>query len=88
MGKSTRADVAAPPGSPDHGLRWRPGGGNLALYLGHHTAPTATVFVPVVKAVTPSLCETTREFAVTFSRDGTVNSLGLNEILKRRALSG
>jgi len=42
-------------------------------------ATTPTAFVPVVKAVTPSLGETTRELVVTFSRDGAVKSLGLNQ---------
>jgi hypothetical protein len=50
--------------------------------------PTAFQFVPVVKAFTPSLRETTREFAVTFSQDGTVKSLGLSQPPQSPAPSG
>jgi outer membrane protein assembly factor BamE (lipoprotein component of BamABCDE complex) len=81
VGKSSQADVAALLGYPI-----------TASYAGqgeetwHYTwvtiYPTAFAFVPVVKAVAPSLGETAREFAVTFSRDGTVKSLGANQPAK------
>ena len=78
VGKSTRADVTALLGYP---LTASYGGQGEETwhYTRITTAPTATAFVPVIKALTPSLRETTREFAVTFSRDGTVKRLGLNQ---------
>jgi outer membrane protein assembly factor BamE (lipoprotein component of BamABCDE complex) len=76
VGKSTRADVAARLGYP---LTASYGGQGEETW--HYTwvtaVPAATAFVPVVKAVAPSLCESTRELAVTFSRDGIVKNLGL-----------
>ena len=78
VGKSTQADVAALLGYP---ITASYGGQGEETW--HYTwitiYPTAFAFVPVVKAVAPSLGETTREFAVTFSRDGTVKSLGVNQ---------
>ena len=78
VGKSTQADVAALLGYPitaSYG-----GQGEETWYYTWVTMyPTAFAFVPVVKAFTPSLGETTRELAVTFSRDGTVKSLGVNQ---------
>jgi outer membrane protein assembly factor BamE (lipoprotein component of BamABCDE complex) len=77
VGKSTQADVAALLGYPitasDGGQ-----GEETWYYTWITTYPKPTAFVPVVKAFTPSLGETTRELAVTFSRDGTVKSLGVN----------
>jgi outer membrane protein assembly factor BamE (lipoprotein component of BamABCDE complex) len=87
VGRSTRADVAALLGYPIT-ASYGDQGEETWHYTWITTTPTATAFVPVVKAVTPSLCDTTREFAVTFSLDGTVTSLGLNQPPKRRALSG
>jgi outer membrane protein assembly factor BamE (lipoprotein component of BamABCDE complex) len=87
VGKSTRADVAALLGYPITASY-----GDQEEETWHYTwvtmYPTAFAFVPVVKAVTPSLGETTREFAVTFGRDGTVNSLGLDQPPKDPAPSG
>ncbi len=87
VGKSTRADVAALLGYP---LTASYGGQEEETW--HYTwitaYPTAFAFVPVVKAVTPSLGETTRELAVTFSQKGTVKSLGVNQPPKSPAPSG
>ena len=87
VGKSTRADVTALLGYPIT-ASYGDQGEETWHYTWVTTAPTATAFVPVVKAVTPSLGETTRELAVTFSRDGTVKSLGLNQPPKSPAPSG
>jgi len=87
VGKSTQSDVAALLGYPitaSYG-----GQGEETWYYTRVTAfPTAFAFVPVVKAFTPSLCETTRELAVTFSLDGTVKSLGVNQPRQSLAPSG
>jgi outer membrane protein assembly factor BamE (lipoprotein component of BamABCDE complex) len=87
VGKSTRADVAALLGYPIT-ASYGDQGEETWHYTWVTTAPTATAFVPGVKAVTSSLGETTREFAVTFSRDGIVKSLGLNQPPARPAPSG
>ena len=87
VGKSTQADVAALLGYPitaSYG-----GEGEETWHYTWITAyPTPFAFVPVVKAVAPSLGETTRELAVTFSRDGTVKSLGANQPSKSFSPSG
>jgi outer membrane protein assembly factor BamE (lipoprotein component of BamABCDE complex) len=87
VGKSTRADVTALLGYPITASY-----GDQEEETWHYTRittyPKPAAFVPVVKAVTPSLGETTRELAVTFSRDGTVKSLGLNQPPKSPAPSG
>lgn len=84
VGKSTQADVAALLGYPitaSYG-----GQGEETWHYTWITAyPTAFAFVPVVKAVAPSLGESTRALAVTFSRDGAVKSLGLNQPSKNPA---
>jgi outer membrane protein assembly factor BamE (lipoprotein component of BamABCDE complex) len=87
VGKSTQADVAALLGFPI-----------TASYSGqeeetwHYSRitvyPTPLAFVPVVKAVAPFLGETARELAVTFSRDGTVKSLGVDQPASNPAPSG
>jgi outer membrane protein assembly factor BamE (lipoprotein component of BamABCDE complex) len=86
VGKSTQADVTALLGYPitaSYGSR-----GEETWYYAWITAyPTAFAFVPVVKAVAP-LGETTREFAVTFSPDGTVKSLGVTQPHKSFSPSG
>ena len=78
VGKSTQADVVALLGYP---ITASYGGQEEETW--HYSRitvyPTPFAFVPVVKAVAPSLGETTRELAVTFSRDGTVKSLGVNQ---------
>ena len=78
VGKSTQADVTALLGFPitaSYG-----GQGEETWHYTRITAyPTAFAFVPVVKAVAPSLGETSRELAVTFSQKGTVKSLGVNQ---------
>jgi outer membrane protein assembly factor BamE (lipoprotein component of BamABCDE complex) len=78
VGKSTQADVTALLGYPitaSYGDQ-----GEVTWHYTWITAyPTPTAFVPVVKAVTPSLGETTRALSVTFSRDGTVKRLGVNQ---------
>ena len=87
VGKSTQADVAALLGYPvtaSYG-----GQGEETWHYAWITAyPTPFAFVPVVKAVAPSLGETTRELAVTFSRDGTVKSLVVNQPRRSVAPSG
>jgi len=87
VGKSTQADVAALLGYPitaSYG-----GQGEGTWHYSWITAyPTALAFVPVVKAVAPSLGETTRELSVTFSREGTVKSLGVNQPHQSLAPSG
>ena len=87
VGKSTRADVTALLGYPitaSYGGQ----GEETWHYTRITTAPTAAAFVPVAKAFTPYLGETTRELAVTFSQDGTVKSLGVNQPPKNPAPSG
>ena len=87
VGKSTQAEVAALLGSPvttSYGSQ-----GEETWYYTWVTAyPTPFAFMPVVKAVAPSLGETTRELAVTFSRDGAVKSLGTNQPRRNPAPSG
>jgi outer membrane protein assembly factor BamE (lipoprotein component of BamABCDE complex) len=87
VGKSTQADVTGLLGYPltasygDQGEEtW-----HYALIT---TYPTAGAFVPVVKAVAPSLGETTRDFAVTFSPDGIVKSLGPHQPPRSLGSSG
>jgi outer membrane protein assembly factor BamE (lipoprotein component of BamABCDE complex) len=74
VGKSTQADVTVLLGYPI-AASYGDQGEEIWHYTWGTTAPTPTAFVPVVKAFTPSLHETTRELAVTFNRDGTVKSL-------------
>jgi outer membrane protein assembly factor BamE (lipoprotein component of BamABCDE complex) len=78
VGNSTQADVAALLGYPTTASY-----GGQGEETWHYTRvtlyPTAFAFVPVVKAFTPSLGETSREFAVTFDQKGTVKSLGVNQ---------
>ncbi len=87
VGKSTRADVTALLGYP---ITASYGGQGEETW--HYTyitaAPMPTEFVPVVKAFTPYFRETTRELAVTFSRDGTVMNLGSNRPPKSPGPSG
>jgi outer membrane protein assembly factor BamE (lipoprotein component of BamABCDE complex) len=87
VGKSTRADVTALLGYPitaSYG-----GQGEETWYYTRVTMyPKPVAFVPVVKAVTPDLGETTRELAVTFSQEGFVKSLGVNQPPKNPAPSG
>jgi outer membrane protein assembly factor BamE (lipoprotein component of BamABCDE complex) len=87
VGKSTRADVTALLGYPitaSYGDQ-----GEETWYYTRITAfPTGFAFVPVVKAVAPSLGEITRDLSVTFSPDGTVKSLGSNQPPKNPAPSG
>jgi len=87
LGKSTQADVTALLGYPvtaSYG-----GQGEETWHYTWVTAyPTPFAFVPVVKAVAPSLGETTRELAVTFSRDGAVKSLEENQPRRSASPSG
>ena len=87
VGKSTRADVTTLLGYPITASY-----GDQGEETWHYTyvtaTPTATAFVPVVKAVTPNLGETNRGLSVTFNRDGTVKSLELNQPPKSPAPSG
>ena len=84
VGKSTRADVAALLGYP---ITASYGGQEEETW--HYSwvtvYPKALAFVPVIKAAAPSLGETSREFAVTFSQKGTVKSLGVNQPSKSPA---
>jgi outer membrane protein assembly factor BamE (lipoprotein component of BamABCDE complex) len=78
VGKSTRADVTALLGYPltaSYGDQ----GDETWHYTWVTVYPTPTAFVPVVKAVIPSLGETGRGLAVTFNQDGAVKSLGVNQ---------
>jgi outer membrane protein assembly factor BamE (lipoprotein component of BamABCDE complex) len=87
VGKSTRADVTTLLGYPITASY-----GDQGEETWHYTfvtaAPTAAAFMPVVKAVTPSLGDTKRELSVTFNRDGTVKSLALHQPPKGPAPSG
>jgi outer membrane protein assembly factor BamE (lipoprotein component of BamABCDE complex) len=87
VGKSTQADVAALLGSP---ITASYGGQEEETW--HYTLittyPKPVAFVPVVKAVAPSLGQTTRELSVTFTRDGTVKSLGVGQPPKSPTPSG
>jgi outer membrane protein assembly factor BamE (lipoprotein component of BamABCDE complex) len=87
VGKSTQAEVAALLGSP---ITASYGGPEEETwhYTWITTYPKPAAFVPVVKAVAPSLGETRRELSVTFSRDGTVKSLGVKQPPKSPAPSG
>ena len=77
-GKSTQADVTALLGYP---LTASYGGQGEETwhYTYITTYPNPAALVPVVKAVAPNLGETARELAVTFNRDGTVKSLGMDQ---------
>jgi outer membrane protein assembly factor BamE (lipoprotein component of BamABCDE complex) len=78
VGKSTQADVVALLGYPvtaSYGAQ----GEETWHYTWVTAYPTGFAFVPVVKAVAPSLGETTRALAVSFSRDGAVKSLDFNQ---------
>ena len=87
VGKSTQADVAALLGFPVTASY--DGQGEETWHYTWLTAyPTAFAFVPVVKAVAPSLGETSRELAVTFSRDGTVKGLGADQPRQNLSPSG
>ena len=87
VGKSTQADVAALLGYP---VTASYGGQEEETW--HYSRitvyPTPFAFVPVVKAVAPSLGETARELAVTFSRDGTVKGLGADQPRQNLSPSG
>ena len=87
VGKSTQANVAALLGYPitaSYGGQ----GEETWYYTRITTYPKPAAFVPVVKAVAPSLGETTRELSVTFNQDGTVKSLGVNRLPGSSAPSG
>jgi outer membrane protein assembly factor BamE (lipoprotein component of BamABCDE complex) len=75
VGKSTRADVTALLGYPLT-ASYGEAGEETWRYFYTTAAPKPTEFIPVVKAFTPHLSETIREFAVTFNPDGTVKNLG------------
>jgi len=79
VGKSTRADVTGLLGYPIT-ASYGDQGEETWYYTRITTYPKPAAFVPVVKAVTPSLGETTRELSVTFNQDGTVKSLGVNQL--------
>jgi outer membrane protein assembly factor BamE (lipoprotein component of BamABCDE complex) len=87
VGKSTQADVTALLGYPI-AASYGEEGEETWHYTWVTAAPTPTAFVPVVKAFTPSLHETTRELAVTFNRDGTVKSLVRAQLPKSPHPSG
>jgi outer membrane protein assembly factor BamE (lipoprotein component of BamABCDE complex) len=87
VGKSTQADVAALLGYPVT-ASYDGQGEETWHYTWITTYPKPTAFVPVVKAVAPSLGEATRELSVTFSRDGAVKSLGENQPRRSASPSG
>jgi outer membrane protein assembly factor BamE (lipoprotein component of BamABCDE complex) len=81
VGKSTRSDVEALLGYPIAATHADQGLGEVTWHYYYATAyPNATAFVPVVKAFTPNLSETTRVFSVTFNREGTVKSLEQDQV--------
>jgi outer membrane protein assembly factor BamE (lipoprotein component of BamABCDE complex) len=85
--KSTQAEVAALLGYPLTASY--NGQGEETWHYAWITAyPTPLAFVPVLKAVAPSLGETTRELSVTFSRDGAVKSLEENQPHRSSSPSG
>jgi outer membrane protein assembly factor BamE (lipoprotein component of BamABCDE complex) len=74
--KSTRSDVVALLGYPLAATHKNQGLGEVTWHYYYATAyPTATAFVPVAKAFTRNLNETTRVLSVTFNKNGTVKSL-------------
>jgi outer membrane protein assembly factor BamE (lipoprotein component of BamABCDE complex) len=87
VGKSTQADVTALLGYP-LATSYSDQGKETWHYTWVTAAPTPTAFVPVVKAFTPSLHETTQELAVTFNRDGTVKSLVRGQLPRHPQPSG
>jgi outer membrane protein assembly factor BamE (lipoprotein component of BamABCDE complex) len=87
VGKSTQADVAALLGYPLE-ASYGDQGEETWHYTWITTYPRPTAFVPVVKAFAPSLGETTRALAVTFSPGGAVKSLGWNQPAPSPAPSG
>jgi outer membrane protein assembly factor BamE (lipoprotein component of BamABCDE complex) len=81
VGKSTRSDVVALLGYPlaashkDQGLR------EITWHYYYATAyPNTSAFIPVVKAFTRNLNESTRMLSVTFDKNGTVRSLQQEKI--------
>ena len=88
VGKSTRADVTALLGSPltaSYGDQ----GEETWHYAWVTTAPTAELrLCPWSKPSPPLQGETTREFAVTFSPDGAVKSLGPHQPPREPRSSG
>jgi outer membrane protein assembly factor BamE (lipoprotein component of BamABCDE complex) len=75
-GKSSRSDVVALLGYPLAATHKDQGLGEVTWHYYYATAsPAATAFVPVAKAFTPNLNETTRVLSVTFNKNGTVKSL-------------
>ena len=81
VGKSTRADVVALLGYPLAATHKDKGLGEVTWHYYYATAyPNSTAFVPVVKAFTPNLNETTRVLSVTFNKNGTVKSLTRDQI--------
>ena len=87
VGKSTQADVAALLGYPIT-ASYGDQGEETWHYSWVTVYPKALAFVPVIKAAAPSMGETSREFAVTFSEKGTVKSLGVNQPPGNPAPSG
>ena len=87
VGKSTQADVTALLGNPI-ATSYGDQGQETWHYTWVTAIPTPTAFVPVVKAFTPSLHETTQELAVTFNRDGTVKSLVRGQLPRNPQPSG
>ncbi len=87
VGTSTQADVTALLGYPltaSYGDQ----GEETWHYRYITTYPKPAAFVPLVKAFAPNLGETIRELAVTFNRDGTVKSLGVDQPAPSPAISG
>ena len=87
VGKSTQADVAALLGYPIT-ASYGDQGEETWHYSWVTVYPKALAFVPLIKAAAPSLGETSREFAVTFSQKGTVKSVGVNQPPKSPAPAG
>jgi len=81
VGKSTRSDVVALLGYPLAAAHKDQGLGEVTWHYYFATAyPNATAFIPVVKAYTRNLNETTRVLSVTFNKNGTVKALDQEQI--------
>jgi len=87
VGKSTQAEVEALLGCPIS-ASYGDQGEETWHYTYITTAPRPTEFIPLVKAIAPSLRETRRDLAVTFDAQGAVTDLGWAPTPKRPSPTG